>query len=244
MESAKANKGNKNKQKQKQTQKQKQKKKQKQQQQKQKKLDRRQQQSKAAKQRKNPADPKQVELFSHLPQFKSNQHATQTSVSFSENEPVHPVIMRLGLKFVDGKIDGVNARTLAMLEAFRHFIRDFTAPAGKSLALELGKQLKFQISYLVQCRQHTMAMGSVIKWVKAVIAKVASQDIGDDAQIRRTLCDQLQQFEKERIVFASQAIAENAMAKVKDGDVILTFGRVESVQRLLELIAKSAKKNV
>ena len=32
---------------------------------------------------------------------------------------------------------------------------------------------------------------------------------------------------QERIVYASQGIAENAMGKVKDGDVILTFGRLE-----------------
>ena len=31
---------------------------------------------------------------------------------------------------------------------------------------------------------------------------------------------------QERIVYASQGIAENAMAKIKDGDVILTFGRL------------------
>ena len=64
-------------QKQKQAQKQKQKQKQKQQQQKQKKLDRRQQQSKAAKQRKNPADPKQVFLA-------INANAT-TCIHFSQN---------------------------------------------------------------------------------------------------------------------------------------------------------------
>ena len=84
-----------------------------------------------------------------------------------QDEAVHPAIMRLGLKFVDGTIDGlsgctvhqlralrivvylhhqrlrvtgVNARTLAMLAAFRHYIRDFTAPGDVLPVLRVGRE--------------------------------------------------------------------------------------------------------
>lgn len=74
---------------------------------------------------------KQVPLFAHLPQYErpkvSVTERLMVSAATNAASPhanMHPKIIRLGLKYVNRQLQGSNARTLGMLKAFKHFIRD------------------------------------------------------------------------------------------------------------------------
>lgn len=93
---------------------------------------------------------KQVLLFSHLHQYDSATSLTR-NVFFSNENTVHPAIMRLGLKMSEGTVSGSTSRCIAMLNAFKTVIQDYTTPKGKDMARDLTLSLSPLIRCVVLC---------------------------------------------------------------------------------------------
>jgi translation initiation factor eIF-2B subunit delta len=88
------------------------------------------------------------------------------------------VIIQLGLKYAQGIITGSNARCVAMLEAFKVVIQDFTPPTGN---LFRDFDIKPLVQFIVDCRPLSISMGNAINYLKLVM--LATKKLGEQEVI-------------------------------------------------------------
>lgn len=60
---------------------------------------------------------------------------------------LHPKVLDLGLRTINEQYTSSNTRCIAMIQALKHFINDFTVPENKSLNRELEEELNKVISF-------------------------------------------------------------------------------------------------
>lgn len=120
-------------------------------------------------------------------------------------------------------------------------ISSYTVPPGKSLIRHLPTYLSPQITHLVQARPMAISMGNAIRYLKWEISHIPPDMQDDDVsnatstlhhqtdasrvQARELLCERIDHFIRDRIVLAGKVVEDLALSKIKDDDVILTFGR-------------------
>ncbi|XP_077186160.1 translation initiation factor eIF2B subunit delta [Paroedura picta] len=170
-----------------------------------------------------------VSLFSHLHQYSRKELLTQQmSIPASA---IHPAVVRLGLQYSQGIINGSNARCIALLRVFKQVIADYTTPANEELSRDLVNKLKPYISFLNQCRPLSASMGNAIKFLKKEISGLPGNMREEEA--KGVLQDTIDKYVREKIVLAAEAISKSAFEKINDGDVILVYGCSSLVSRTL-----------
>uniref|UniRef100_A0A665UW09 Translation initiation factor eIF2B subunit delta n=1 Tax=Echeneis naucrates TaxID=173247 RepID=A0A665UW09_ECHNA len=170
-----------------------------------------------------------VSLFSHLHQY--SRKAPLTQQLSIPSTVIHPAIVRLGLQYSQGIVAGSNARSVALLHAFKQVIRDYTTPPKEELSRDLVNKLKPYISFLNQCRPLSASMGNAIKYIKKEISNIPSQCKEEEA--KRKLLNCIECYINEKIVLAAKAIAKYSIEKISDGDVILVYGCSSLVNHIL-----------
>ncbi|KAH9938475.1 eukaryotic translation initiation factor 2B delta subunit [Fomitopsis serialis] len=151
-------------------------------------------------------------------------------VSAAKGE-IHPTIVRLALQFANFKIAGANARCIATLTAFKTVIQDYTTPPNNTLSRHLMTHLSPQISHLVAARPMSVTMGNAIRQLKL---EISGSDIDlPEQDAKDALCRKIDNYIRDRIIFADQVIEETAGSKIKDGDVVLTYARSSIVEKVL-----------
>ncbi|GMF10033.1 unnamed protein product [Phytophthora lilii] len=180
---------------------------------------------------------KQVEMFSHLPQYE-RESSLSLNVGFSNKEEVHAAVLALGLKYAEGKISGGNARCIAMITAFKEVIDDYVTPPDKQLRRDLDKRLRPLIQYLIDCRPHGIGMGNAIRRLRRVIGSTPPELSEEEA--KRCIREEMDDYVQSRILLASRAVVKNAQSKISAGDVILTYARANVVEDLLLETAKTS----
>ncbi|XP_047243119.1 translation initiation factor eIF-2B subunit delta isoform X3 [Girardinichthys multiradiatus] len=179
-----------------------------------------------------------VSLFSHLHQY--SRKAPLTQQLSIPSTVIHPAIVRLGLQYSHGIVAGSNARSVALLHAFKQVIRDYTTPPNEELSRDLVNRLKPYISFLNQCRPLSASMGNAIKYIKKEISNIPSQCKEEEAKQKLLHC--IEWYIKEKIILAAKAIAESSIEKISNGDVILIYGCSSLVNHILfEAFEKSRK---
>ncbi|XP_030261574.1 translation initiation factor eIF2B subunit delta isoform X1 [Sparus aurata] len=179
-----------------------------------------------------------VSLFSHLHQY--SRKAPLTQQLGIPSTVIHPAIVRLGLQYSQGIVAGSNARSVALLHAFKQVIRDYTTPPNEELSRDLVNRLKPYISFLNQCRPLSASMGNAIKYIKKEISNIPSQCKEEEA--KRKLLNCIDCYINEKIVLAAKAIAKYSIEKISDGDVILVYGCSSLVNHILcEAFEKNRK---
>ncbi|XP_070781947.1 translation initiation factor eIF2B subunit delta isoform X1 [Enoplosus armatus] len=179
-----------------------------------------------------------VSLFSHLHQY--SRKAPLTQQLGIPSTVIHPAIVRLGLQYSQGIVAGSNARSVALLHAFKLVIRDYTTPPNEELSRDLVNKLKPYISFLNQCRPLSASMGNAIKYIKKEISNISSQCKEEEAKSKLLNC--IDCYIDERINLAAKAIAKYSIEKISDGDVILVYGCSSLVNHILcEAFEKSRK---
>ncbi|XP_013999116.1 translation initiation factor eIF-2B subunit delta isoform X2 [Salmo salar] len=179
-----------------------------------------------------------VSLFSHLHQY--SRKAPLTQQLSIPSTVIHPSIVRLGLQYSQGIVVGSNARSVALLHAFKQVIRDYTTPPNEELARDLVNKLKPYISFLNQCRPLSASMGNAIKYIKKEISNIPSQFKEEEAKTKLQTC--IDRYIDENVVLAAKAISKCAIEKISDGDVILVYGCSSLVNHILcEAYDKSRK---
>ncbi|KAM8725825.1 translation initiation factor eIF2B subunit delta [Acanthopagrus schlegelii] len=179
-----------------------------------------------------------VSLFSHLHQY--SRKAPLTQQLGIPSTVIHPAIVRLGLQYSQGIVAGSNARSVALLHAFKQVIRDYTTPPNEELSRDLVNKLKPYISFLNQCRPLSASMGNAIKYIKKEISNIPSQCKEEEA--KRKLLNCIECYINEKIVLAAKAIAKYSIEKISDGDVILVYGCSSLVNHILcEAFEKNRK---
>uniref|UniRef100_A0A8C3U542 Translation initiation factor eIF2B subunit delta n=1 Tax=Catharus ustulatus TaxID=91951 RepID=A0A8C3U542_CATUS len=170
-----------------------------------------------------------VNLFSHLHQYSRKKPLTQ-QMSIPSTV-IHPAVVRLGLQYSQGIINGSNARCIALLEVFKQLIRDYSTPPNEELSRDLVAKLKPHISFLTQCRPLSAGMGNAIKFLKKEISCLPDTLREDEA--KEKLQDTIDKYLREKIVLAAEAISRSAFEKINDHDVILVYGCSSLVNRTL-----------
>ncbi|NXB30311.1 EI2BD factor, partial [Eulacestoma nigropectus] len=170
-----------------------------------------------------------VNLFSHLHQYSRKKPLTQ-QMSIPSTV-IHPAVVRLGLQYSQGIINGSNARCIALLEVFKQLIRDYCTPPNEELSRDLVAKLKPHISFLNQCRPLSASMGNAIKFLKKEISCLP--DTLREEEAKEKLQDVIDKYLREKIVLAAEAISRSAFEKINDHDVILVYGCSSLVNRTL-----------
>lgn len=161
-----------------------------------------------------------VSLFSHLHQYSRKMPLTQ-QLSIPSSV-IHPAVVRLGLQYSQGIISGSNSRCIALLHCFKQVIRDYSTPPHEELSRDLVNKLKPSISFLTQCRPLSASMGNAIKYIKKEISNMSRQKGEEEA--KGELCQCIDNYIREKIHLAAEAISKYAAEKISDEDVILVYG--------------------
>ncbi len=133
------------------------------------------------------------------------------------------------------------------------------------LSWDLDKRvLRPTIQFLIDCRPHCVSMGSAIKHLRNVVARIPPELSETDAKVmieefvthfhyifqfigssiynffflrpsQASLLDEIDKYISERITVAMVAIANHGAVKVMDGDVVLTYGCSSLVRAVLEV---------
>jgi translation initiation factor eIF-2B subunit delta len=172
---------------------------------------------------------KQIPLFSHLPQYE-RETSLSLKVGFLTSD-IPPPILRLGLQYTNGDITGSNARCVALLSALRAVIASHPTPANKTLRDDLLHRLKPWLRFLSDCRPLSVSMGNAIRWLKQKIGKLSPTL--DEAEARRQLLQEIDGFVRGRILLADELIVKEAVRRIGDGDVVMTYASSHVVQRAL-----------
>ncbi|KAA8542306.1 hypothetical protein F0562_023558 [Nyssa sinensis] len=172
-----------------------------------------------------------VELFRHLPQYEHGTQLPDLESKFFLLDPMHPAVYKVGIQYLAGDVHGGNARCIAMLQAFREAIKDYTTPQEKTLSRDLTAKINSFVSFLIACRPLSISMGNALRFLKARIAKLSATLAESEA--KASLCSDIDRFINEKIVVADKVIVGNAVTKIRDGDVLLTYGSSSVVEMIL-----------
>ncbi|KAA3455797.1 translation initiation factor eIF-2B subunit delta-like isoform X1 [Gossypium australe] len=172
-----------------------------------------------------------VELFRHLPPHKNGTQLPYLESKFFELHEKHPAVYKVGLQYLAGDLSGGNARCIAMLQAFQEAIRDYSTPPEKTLTRDLTSKIGGFVSFLIECRPLSMSMGNAIRFLKSRIARLPLTL--SESEAKTTLCSDIDRFINEKIVLADKVILRHAATKIRDGDVLLTYGSSCVVEMIL-----------
>lgn len=117
-------------------------------------------------------------FFSHLPEHRP----PHTPTAFATAK-LHPLIVRLGVLMSSGELRGANARTMAMMVAFREVIREYECPDEAVLWKDLPVYLSPMIAWLETCRPKGVGGGNAIRWLKSEINKLGEQEELSEAEV-------------------------------------------------------------
>lgn len=118
-----------------------------------------------------------------------------------------------------------------MLLAFQEAIKDYSTPPEKTLVRDLTAKISSYVSFLIECRPLSVSMGNAIKFLKNRIAKLPHTLSESEAKI--SLQSDIDRFINEKIIIADKVIVRHAVTKIRDGDVLLTYGSPSVVEMIL-----------
>ncbi|ODQ77302.1 hypothetical protein BABINDRAFT_163571 [Babjeviella inositovora NRRL Y-12698] len=167
-------------------------------------------------------------LFSHLDRKESKALKFNPEIA----NIVHPEILSLFLKFQNYRVVGSTARVLAMLDAFKVLIHDYTTPENTTLQRHLTSYLSHQIDYLKNSRPLSVTMGNAIRWLKQQISVISISM--SDVDAKKLICEQIDEFINEKIVITQQVIIDNASLHISNESVVLTYGFSDVLCKLFE----------
>ncbi|KAI4346815.1 hypothetical protein L6164_007681 [Bauhinia variegata] len=172
-----------------------------------------------------------VELFRHLPQYEHGSQLPDLEAKFFQLDPMHPAVYKVGLQYLCGDVSGGNARCIAMLKAFQQAIKDYSVPPEKTLGRDLTAKISSYVSFLIECRPLSISMGNAIRFLKSRIAKLPLTL--SESEAKTLLQSDIDRFINEKIILANKVIVKHAVTKIRDGDVLLTYGSSSAVEMTL-----------
>ncbi|MBA0679317.1 hypothetical protein Goari_011092, partial [Gossypium aridum] len=140
-------------------------------------------------------------------------------------------VKEVGLQYLSGDIRGGNARCVAMFQAFKEAIKDYSTPPEKTLIRDLTARISSYVSFLIECRPLSISMGNAIKFLKNRIAKLPLAL--SESEAKSTLMLDIDRFINEKIILSEKVIVKHAVTKIRDGDVLLTYGASSVVEMIL-----------
>lgn len=157
---------------------------------------------------------------------------------------LHPAVIELGIKYAKRDIRGGNARCRAMLQVFSTVLEDYVPSTTEDADAITDTRTHFDQMVLkpsftfwtTKCRPHSVSMGNAFTFLKTAVGSL-SRDISLE-DMKETLQETIERYLSERLLYAGRAIAQHAMTKIEDGDILLTFGHSETISVLLTTAKK------
>jgi translation initiation factor eIF-2B subunit delta len=166
-------------------------------------------------------------------------------------ETLHPDVIELGLKYASGDIQGDNERCRAMMECFLNVLNDYILPTSNDDSnnnnndvIDFRHHFDHQVLkpsfqfWTVNCRPHSVSMGNAFTFLKTAVGCLEREITLEDAKLELT--ETIERYLQERLEYADRAIAQHALSKIHNGDVLLTFGYSEVIDVLLKTAHEEA----
>ncbi|KAI4321304.1 hypothetical protein MLD38_034704 [Melastoma candidum] len=134
-------------------------------------------------------------------------------------------------QYLSGDICGGKARCIAMLKAFQEVIQEYSTPLEKTLSRDLTAKISIYVNFLNECRPISVSMGNAIRFFKNRIAELPLTM--SESEAKAALHSYIDQFIGEKIMMADKVIVNHAVTKIRDGDVLLTYGSSSAVEMLI-----------
>ncbi|KAE8233591.1 hypothetical protein CF326_g1374 [Tilletia indica] len=187
-------------------------------------------------------------LLGHLPSAAGcsrydSPSSSSSTTSFPPITPgphIHPSVASLCTLLSTHTLVGANARAMAVLAALRDFIRDYKTPPDAVLQRDLLTRINPQIGALVEARPLGTSAGHAIRYLKHEIS-LTPVDM-DEEEAKESLLSCIDHFIRDRILYAGRVIQQHASAKIRNGDVVLTFARSSVVEHTLHAAWDSGKR--
>lgn len=168
--------------------------------------------------------PQRVSWFQHL----SVDSDKQQKIAINSN--LHPAIIKLGVQLSSRVVSGSNARCIALLDALKKMVSDYTLPARTEYARGLETHLKESLTYLWGMRQPTASQVNAVKFFRHHLTQLPHNV--DEFDAKKILHEEIDRYIREQIDMAGEAISIAVRNKISHGDKILTYGCSSLIERI------------
>ncbi|XP_045495270.1 translation initiation factor eIF-2B subunit delta [Colias croceus] len=165
--------------------------------------------------------------FQHL----SAEHHKEALKHMTINSNLHPAVVKLGVQLATGVITGSNARCIALLDALKKMVRDYSLPARTEFARGLEAQLAASLGFLWSLRPPAAAQINALKHFRHQLTQLPNNV--DEFDAKKTLQEEIDRYIREQIDMAGEAISITVRNKISNGDNILTYGCSSLIERIL-----------
>lgn len=168
-----------------------------------------------------------VNWFQHL--YKDVDNESIKSIAI--NSHLHPAIIKLGVQLASRVVTGSNARCIALLDALKKMVRDYTLPAKTEFARGLESHLVASLGYLWASRPPSASQENAVKFFRYHLTQLPNNV--DEFDAKKTLQEEIDRYIREQIDMAGEAISITVRNKISNGDNILTYGCSSLIERIL-----------
>nr|XP_049692598.1 translation initiation factor eIF-2B subunit delta isoform X3 [Helicoverpa armigera] len=168
-----------------------------------------------------------VNWFQHL--YKEHEKESLKSIAINSN--LHPAIVKLGVQLASRVVSGSNARCVALLDALKKMVRDYTLPAKTEFARGLESHLATSLDFLWAMRPPSASQTNAVKFFRYHLTQLPNNV--DEFDAKKTLQEEIDRYIREQIEMAGEAISIAVRNKISDGDNILTYGCSSLIERIL-----------
>ncbi|KAJ8735303.1 hypothetical protein PYW07_006923 [Mythimna separata] len=167
----------------------------------------------------------------HWLQHLYKEHDKESLKSIAINSNLHPAIIKLGVQLASRVVSGSNARCVALLDALKKMVRDYTLPAKTEFARGLEAHLATSLDFLWAMRSPSASQTNAVKFFRYHLTQLPNNV--DEFDAKKTLQEEIDRYIREQIDMAGEAISITVRNKISDGDNILTYGCSSLIERIL-----------
>ncbi|RWS29811.1 translation initiation factor eIF-2B subunit delta-like isoform X2 [Leptotrombidium deliense] len=155
-------------------------------------------------------------------------------------ENLHPSVIKIGVQMNKGQLSESTPRCVAMLAAFKKVISDYETPHQKELYRDLKGLLDACSKFLDTCRPLSISMKNALQMLNINLTKLTPET--SDSEAKKKLITCIDEYMNQDIYLSVEEISNFTLKKIKDNDVILTFGTSLNVKHILRKARSQHKK--
>ncbi|KAJ0182756.1 hypothetical protein K1T71_002125 [Dendrolimus kikuchii] len=168
-----------------------------------------------------------VNWFQHL----VSQQDKESLNNIPINTNLHPAIVKLGVQLSSRVVKGSNARCIALLDALKKMLKDYTLPAKTEFARGLEAHLATSLDFLWSKRQPCASQTNAVKFFRHHLTQLPNNV--DEFDAKKILQEEIDRYIREQIDMAAEAISIAVRKKISNGDTIFTYGCSCLIERIL-----------
>ncbi|XP_064076805.1 translation initiation factor eIF2B subunit delta isoform X1 [Vanessa tameamea] len=165
--------------------------------------------------------------FQHL----YTEHDKESLKQMAINSNLHPAVIKLGVQLASRVVTGSNARCIALLDALKKMVRDYSLPARTEFARGLEAQLAASVEFLWAVRPPAASQTNALKYFRYHLTQLPNNV--DEFDAKKRLQEEIDRYIREQIDMAGEAISIAVRNKISTNDNILTYGCSSLIERIL-----------